>query len=272
LKSRVGFSLLAVAAGSWLTVVNATPFSATANPSERRAALRSELTKVWDAQAQALDRTSATVTSKVHIAIAQRERRARAAALILSTHLSSENVDPLALARRRAAAKFVLAKERSEVMLLTEERDQLAMASDAIAAAAAQVVAVELPPSDLRWPAEGEVTRGFGNFVHVRSKATLSRRGIDLEVDEHSQAHCAAAGKVIYSGPIRGLDNGIIVDHGWYLTVIAKLGKLTRVAGAALEANDTVGRAAGSRLYFELRVKAGPEGTPVDPQLFLRRR
>jgi len=54
--------------------------------------------------------------------------------------------------------------------------------------------------------------------------------------------------------------------------VLAKLGKLTRNVGANIDAGDVVGRAASSRLYLEVRVKVGPEGTPVDPQAFLRKR
>ena len=131
---------------------------------------------------------------------------------------------------------------------------------------------LEITESQVMREAEGSIARSFGTYVHTRSKATLSRRGIDLEVEEHAAAHAAAAGIVRYSGPIRGLDNGVIIDHGSYVTVLAKLGKLTRTVGATLVAGDTVGRAASSRLYLEVRIKVGAEGTPVDPQTFLRKR
>jgi len=239
---------------------------------ERNDQVRSDVVKSWSAQAEALDRTRLAVQAKVDTAILQRAARARAAALILANHVSANSDDAMDNARRRAAAKLVLTRERAEVLLLTAERDQLVAASDAIGDGAAGALTIALPPNDLVWPAEGSIARSFGTYVHTRSKATLSRRGIDIEVDEHAQAHAAAAGVIRFSGPIRGLDNGVIIDHGTYYTVLAKLGKLTRVVGATINAGDSVGRAASSRLYLELRLKVGPEGTPVDPQKFLRKR
>lgn len=233
---------------------------------------RAAVVKSWQVQADALDRTLTTVQLKAAAAIAQRAQRARITALLLAHHVSNNSADAMDNARRRAAAKLVLARERAEVLLLTDERDQLVLAGNAIGDGAATALTLTMPPTDLRWPADGSVARSFGPYVHTRSKATLSRRGIDLEVEEHAQAHAAAAGIVRYSGPMRGLDNGVILDHGTYYTVLAKLGKLTRTVGASLLAGDAVGRAASSRLYLEVRVKVGPEGTPVDPQTFLRKR
>ena len=250
---------------------------ANAKPKPSASVVRSEQARAdvvagWNAQAEALDRTRTTVQIKTDAAIAQRARQARTAALTLAHHVSNNSADAMDNARRRAAAKLVLARERAEVMLLTDERDQLVIAGDAIGDGAAKALTLPMPPTDLVWPAEGSIARSFGPYVHTRSKATLSRRGIDLEVEEHAAAHAAAAGIVRYSGPIRGLDNGVIIDHGSYLTVLAKLGKLTRTVGATLVAGDTVGRAASSRLYLEVRIKVGAEGTPVDPQTFLRKR
>lgn len=239
---------------------------------ERNERVRAEVAKGWNAQAEALDRTRLAVQAKADTAITQRAARARAAALILANHVSANSDDAMDNARRRAAAKLVLTRERAEVLLLTAERDQLVAASDAIGDGTAAALTIALPPNDLQWPAEGTVARSFGTYVHTRSKATLSRRGIDLEVDEHAQARAAANGVVRFSGPIRGLDNGVIIDHGTYYTVLAKLGKLTRTVGATINAGDSVGRAASSRIYLELRLKVGPEGTPVDPQVYLRKR
>ena len=239
---------------------------------ERNDQVRAEMAKGWNAQAEALDRTRLAVQAKAQTAITQRAARARAAALILANHVSANSDDAMDNARRHAAAKLVLTRERAEVLLLTAERDQLVAASDAIGDGAASALTVALPPNDLLWPSEGSVARSFGTYVHTRSKATLSRRGIDIEVDEHAQARASAGGVIRFSGPIRGLDNGVIIDHGTYYTVLAKLGKLTRNVGATINAGDSVGRAASSRIYLELRIKVGPEGTPVDPQMFLRKR
>ena len=269
-KLKTGLAIVAGLAFATSAVVEAKRESSAAERRSER--VRADVVKSWNGQAEALDRTRTTVQLKADAAITQRAQRARTAALLLTHQVSNNSANAMDNARRRAATKLVLARERAEVMLLTDERDQLVLAGDAIGDGAATALTLPMPPSDLVWPADGSIARSFGTYIHTRSKAMLSRRGIDLEVEEHAQAHAAAAGIVRFSGPIRGLDNGVIIDHGAYLTVLAKLGKLTRTVGAKIDAGDVVGRAASSRLYLELRVKVGPEGTPVDPQAFLRKR
>jgi septal ring factor EnvC (AmiA/AmiB activator) len=111
--------------------------------------------------------------------------------------------------------------------------------------------------------------RHFGTLEHERSKAMLSRRGLDLEVEDHSPVVAPAAGTVRYAGPIRGLDHGVILDHGGYVTVIAKLAELALPVGAPIAAGDRIGRAARHRVYLEVRVKLGPGGLPIDPEPLL---
>ena len=105
---------------------------------------------------------------------------------------------------------------------------------------------------------------------HERSKTTLARRGIDLDVETRAPAHAPADGIVRYAGPIRGLESGVILDHGTYFTVIAKLGEVSVPVGAPVARGDKLGRAARQRVYLEVRVKLGPGGRPIDPEPLLR--
>nr|MDQ3368381.1 M23 family metallopeptidase [Myxococcota bacterium] len=130
--------------------------------------------------------------------------------------------------------------------------------------------AVELP-AEIGRPARGSIVRRFGTFEHERSRARLSRRGIDLEVQTRAEITASADGVVRYAGPIRGLDAGVIVDHGGYVTVVAKLGELAVPVGAPIKRGDRLGRAARQRVYLELRVKIGPGGLPIDPEPLLAR-
>jgi septal ring factor EnvC (AmiA/AmiB activator) len=97
----------------------------------------------------------------------------------------------------------------------------------------------------------------------------LSRRGIDIEVEIGDPVASPAAGTLRYAGPIRGLNRGVIIDHGGYYTVIARLGEITPPVGAPIAAGDRLGRAARHRVYFEVRVKLGPGGLPIDPEPLL---
>ncbi|HEX3482959.1 MAG TPA: M23 family metallopeptidase, partial [Kofleriaceae bacterium] len=141
-------------------------------------------------------------------------------------------------------------------------------ARDRVAGELARLPAVALP-GELARPAPGTIARHFGTLAHERSKATLARRGIDLEVDDHSPVTAPAAGTVRYAGPIRGLDQGVILDCGDFVAVIGKLGEVAAPVGAPIAAGDRLGRAARHRVYLEIRVKLGPGGLPIDPEPLL---
>lgn len=177
-----------------------------------------------------------------------------------------------AAVRSRAAARWLLARDGDEVALLADEQARLTASRQRLVAAAARVAALPLPPRQLPWPAPGSIARGFGPFAHERSGATLSRRGLDLEVAESAAARAVAAGTVVFAGPIRGLDEGVLVDHGDYLTLIAKLADVAVTSGQAVAAGQPLGQAARRRLYLELRLPLVPAGIPIDPAPFLAER
>jgi septal ring factor EnvC (AmiA/AmiB activator) len=175
-------------------------------------------------------------------------------------------------ARRRAAVRLLVARDRLERQLLADELAQLAAAKTRVSTATTRVAELELP-ADLARPAKGSIARRFGIFQHDRSKTQLSRRGIDIEVEPSVPVVATADGMVRYAGPIRGLDRGIIIDHGSFFTVIAKLGELAVPMGVPIKRGDRVGRAARHRIYVEVRAKIGASGLPIDPEpLFERKR
>jgi septal ring factor EnvC (AmiA/AmiB activator) len=222
-------------------------------------------------QRAAAERALAATDTKLADARTARSARVRAAYKVLRVDdAGAEPEHALVIARRRAAARWVLARERAEVELLADESALLVAAIDRITKAAARAEATQLP-SALPWPVAGTIARRFGTFEHEKSKATLSRRGIDIDVAvAETDVVTVAAGNVVYAGPIRGLDHGVIVDHGDFLTVTAKLGPPAVRAGSSVAAGVAVGKPARKRVYFEARVEVGPGGTPIDPLLVLR--
>jgi septal ring factor EnvC (AmiA/AmiB activator) len=177
----------------------------------------------------------------------------------------------MAAARRRAAARLVLERDLAERRLLAAEDTQLRRAATDKQAETARLPELELPV-EIGRPARGKVVRRFGAASHEAAQATLSRRGLELEVDPQAAAVAPADGVVRYAGPIRGLDEGVIVDHGGFLTVIAKLGAPSVPAGASVRRGDRLGHAARRRVYLEVRVKLGAGGLPIDPEPLLPRR
>lgn len=238
----------------------AEPLPAVADPHD---ALAAQL----DAETGSVARAIEAVDDK--LTIADRTRRARLRAAVRVVHAAPDD-DAMTVARRRAAARLLLERDGGERALLVDELGQLRAAHDRIATELTQLASIVIP-HDLVVPARGKIVRHFGVLAHERSKATLSRRGLDLEVDDHSPVVAPAAGTVRYAGPIRGLDQGVILDHGGYLTVVAKLAELALPVGAPIAAGDRLGRAARHRVYLEVRVKLGPGGLPIDPEPLLAR-
>lgn len=234
---------------------------------------RQTLAKQIAAEQATLATTIDTVNGKLAAADQTRLHRVHAAMRVLHAPLP-EDASPderMAVARRRAAARLLLERDRHERQLLADETEHLHTSEKDTIEAGQKISQIQLPDA-LEVPAKGTIARRFGEYVHERSKATLSRRGIDFEVEDHAPAIAPAEGVVRYAGVIRGLDHGVILDHGDYLTVIAKLGDLTLPVGTRVARGDRLGRAAHHRVYLEVRAKIGPGGLPIDPEpLFAKR-
>jgi murein hydrolase activator len=256
--------------------------AASAHADEEPAAHRDAMTTSADARTQIADQMTAeaetvakalaTVDGKLAAAEQTRLRRVRAAMRILHAPSAADATldDRFAAARRRAAARLLLARDANERDLLAAEDQHLHAAAARTADDAEKVAAIALPELLAR-PTKGKITRHFGTYEHDRSHVLLSRRGLDFEVDDHAAAVAPADGVVRYAGPIRGLDHGVVLDHGDYFTVIAKLGELAIPVGTHVAQGDHLGRAQRHRIYFEVRVKIGPGGLPIDPEPLLQK-
>lgn len=233
---------------------------------------RAQLIRQLALELETIRTTQTTIDGKLGEIEAARARRAHAAYRIVRAALGhdADAADRMASARRRASARLLLERDRDERALLADELAQLAEARLAIEKALAEVPTIALP-TELAAPATGAIARSFGTLVHEGSNATLSRRGIDFDVEPQAPAVAPEAGVVTYAGPIRGLDQGVIIDHGEYLTIVARLSKVTVPLGTRVERRARLGRAARQRIYLEVRVKLGPGGLPIDPSPLLAR-
>ena len=64
-------------------------------------------------------------------------------------------------------------------------------------------------------------------------------------------------------------DDGVVLDHGGWLSVTAKLAPTTLHRGDRVARGDLLGHPARRRLYLEIRVAVGPGGIPIDPEPLL---
>jgi len=136
-------------------------------------------------------------------------------------------------------------------------------------------ISVEPPPPPqpepftLLWPADGELTDGFGprwGRLHA---------GIDIGILRRLRVVAAAAGRVEAAGYLRGYEgygNVVLISHGQgRKTLYAHLSQVGARVGQRVEAGEWIGLAGctgsctGTHLHFELR----EHGVTVDPMPFL---
>lgn len=124
-------------------------------------------------------------------------------------------------------------------------------------------------PFGLVWPADGELTDGFGmRWGRLHS-------GIDIGILERLSVVAAAAGRVEATGYLSGYagyGNVVLLSHGHgRKTLYAHLSSVRAEVGQRVEAGEWIGMAGctgsctGTHLHFELR----EHGIPVDPMPFL---
>lgn len=233
--------------------------------------IRGRLTEQLAQELEVITKTLGTVTEKLADADDVRIKRLRAAYRVLRSPLrSTASMDErMAAARRRAGARLLVDRDAHERALLAEEASRLRGAYERTVVAAGTLPTIVMPTS-IAAPVRGTIARQFGTLLHERSKTTLARRGIDFEVEAHAAVTAPADGTVRYAGAIRGLDNGVIIDHGSFVTVIAKLDVVPVPVGTRVVRGDRIGHAARHRVYLEVRVRVGVGGLPIDPEPLLR--
>lgn len=239
-------------------------------PASAPVELRTAVIAHFAAETESIRTAIAAVDGKLRAGDVARAHRLGAAVRSLRARVP-DDISPderMVAARRSAATKLLLTRDAAERRLLLDELRQLRIDASRIAMVSLQAATIPLPNRISR-PARGLIGRRFGAYVHERTKATLSRRGVDFEVAPRGAAVAPADGVVRFAGAIRGLDRGVIVDHGNFLTVVAKLGDVTAPVGSRVAEGDHLGSAADRHVYLEVRVKLGPGGLAIDPEPIL---
>lgn len=111
----------------------------------------------------------------------------------------------------------------------------------------------------LPWPATGVLAQGFGNRAHPTLKGvTLTNNGIDIATPHGAAVRPVFKGTVKGVFPIPGLDKVVLINHGEYFTVYARLATVKVKIGDVVEPKDIIGEVAlneednTSKLHFEV--------------------
>ncbi len=133
----------------------------------------------------------------------------------------------------------------------------------------------EASKSKLAWPvASGFISQKFGVQEHALLEGVkLDNFGIDIQTNKEEPIRTVFDGKVKYVGFIPGLGHTVMLQHGVYFTVYAKLSSVTVKKNQLVKAKEIIGEVLTdkngiSELHFEIWKNMAR----LDPEQWLNRK
>ncbi|GAA4431929.1 peptidoglycan DD-metalloendopeptidase family protein [Pontibacter saemangeumensis] len=95
----------------------------------------------------------------------------------------------------------------------------------------------------LAWPVErGFISQSFGRHNHpVLKGVVVENHGVDIQTSQGASARAIFEGTVLTVASVPGMNNIVMVQHGEYFTVYAKLKSVTVKAGQTIKMKDPIG-------------------------------
>ncbi len=117
-------------------------------------------------------------------------------------------------------------------------------ASTAEVASVAELTRIfESKKNKLTWPVNsGFISSKFGKQKHpVLKRVTVINDGIDIQTEKGSKIKAVFDGEVTMIAPVTGKNNIVMIRHGDYLTVYARLKTVNVKKGQYIKVNDVIG-------------------------------
>ena len=224
--------------------------------SQQEQGLRQEL----EARRQSVVRLDNLIAERVREEIARAARAARLAAR------REAAVAAASAARRAANARSAAHPRRDTETAPPSEADNATAAPESdVAETAAETAAdrravrIVLTPATaelsssfagnrgrLPWPVgRGFISQRFGRHPHpVLKNVTVENRGIDIQTDAGAPVRACFDGKVLTIANIAGMNTIVMIQHGDFFTVYAKLRGVTVHEGQRVSAREVIGTVA----------------------------
>ncbi|MCA8831870.1 murein hydrolase activator EnvC family protein [Hymenobacter pini] len=197
-----------------------------------------DLRKELAARQQAVSRLDNLIAQRVREEIARAARaaarRAAAANAARAAAASAPSRSPAATTRTtptaEAEAAAVSAAERVDKVTLTPETAELASS-------------FHDNRGRLPWPVgRGFISQRFGRHNHpVLKNVVVENRGVDIQTSAGEPVRAVFSGKVLTVASVPGMGTIVMVQHGDYFTVYAKLRSVSVSEGQAVQARQTIG-------------------------------
>ncbi|MBX9850217.1 MAG: peptidoglycan DD-metalloendopeptidase family protein [Cytophagaceae bacterium] len=126
----------------------------------------------------------------------------------------------------------------------------------------------------LPWPvSNGTVVRKFGRQRHPVLHIDENNLGVGIQTLKGEQVRAVFSGKVISVTEIPGMNNIVMIQHGEYFTVYARLRKVYVTVGQEVSAKEILGEVYTNReevSQVEFQIWKGD--SPLDPEVWLSRK
>ncbi|WP_210462974.1 murein hydrolase activator EnvC family protein [Rufibacter roseolus] len=122
------------------------------------------------------------------------------------------------------------------------------------------------------WPVErGFISQRFGRQAHpVLKGVVVENRGIDIQTGANERVRAIFGGKVLAVQTIPGMNNIVMVQHGEYFTVYAKLRTVSVSEGQEISTKQTIGTVyTDAEGTSELQFQIWKNQTNLNPQGWL---
>lgn len=129
--------------------------------------------------------------------------------------------------------------------------------------------------SRLPWPVQhGFVSDKFGVHAHpVLKNIQVSNPGINIQTNAGEAVHSVYNGVVINVESVMGANNVVVIQHGNFMTVYAKLRSVSVKEGQQVKARDNIGTVStNSQGVSELNFQIWKNATKLNPEAWLRPR
>ncbi len=124
----------------------------------------------------------------------------------------------------------------------------------------------------LPWPVQsGFVSEKFGKHPHpVLKNIWVENQGVGIQTQKNAQVKAVFEGKVATTAFVPGMNRVVIVQHGDYYTLYAKLKSVNVKKGQILHANESVGEVfTNSDGISELQFQVWKNNIKMDPEKWL---
>lgn len=146
----------------------------------------------------------------------------------------------------------------AEIVRKELERSK-SMSSAAVASSESVTTSFESNKNKLDWPvASGFISSKFGKQSHpVMKGIVVDNPGVDIQTNENTEVRCVHEGVVTAVAYVEGMNNVVIMKHGDYFTMYARLKSVSVKKGSKVGKNEPIGqvftdRNGVSEVHFEV--------------------